>query len=152
MKISYMEKMKKNKQPLTIKDSFRVLSFIFAAIMISACSKKVTFPVSEVVPAAEAVVKVEENSNGNYEIELEVNNLAEPDRLTPDRRYYVVWMVSKKHGTINIGRLDINRKNNGELNTNTPYKPIRIFITAEDDKQPVIPSTQVVLDSGEFKV
>lgn len=147
-----MEKNDKKKQPLAIKDAFKVLSFIFAAILISACSKNVTFPVSEVVPAAEAVVKVNEDSNGNYEIELEVDNLAEPDRLRPERRYYMVWMVTKEHGTINIGRLDINRKNNGELNTNTPYKPIRIFITAEDDKQPVLPSTQVVLNSGEFKV
>lgn len=147
-----MENNDKRKKPLAVKDAFRILIFIFAAILISSCSKKVTFPVSEVVPAAEAVVKVDKDSNGNYEIELDVNNLAAPDRLSPERRYYVVWMVTKKHGTINVGKLDINRKNNGELKTNTPYEPIRIFITAEDDSQPVIPSTQVVLNSGNFKV
>lgn len=147
-----MEKNNSKKKALPLKDAFKVLSFIFAAILISACSKKVTFPVSDVVPAAEAVVQVDEDSNGNYEIDLEVKNLASPDRLRPERRYYVVWMVTKEHGTINIGRLDINRKNNGELSTNTPYKPIRIFITAEDDRQPVLPSTQVVLNSGDFKV
>ena len=147
-----MEKKSTKKKQLPVKEAFRILSFIFAAILISACSKKVTFPVSEVVPAAEAVVKVEEDDNKNYSIELEVKNLASPDRLRPERRYYVVWMVTKEHGTINIGRLDINRKNSGELDTNTPYEPIRIFITAEDDPQPVLPSTQVVLNSGEFKV
>ena len=135
-----------------MKEAFRVLSFIFAAILITACSKKVTFPVSDVVPAAEAVLKVEKDDNKNFEIDLEVSNLARPDRLTPERRHYVVWMVTKKHGTINIGNLDINRKNNGELNTSTAYEPIRIFITAEDDNKPVLPSTQVVLNSGEFKV
>lgn len=147
-----MEKSDTIKKNISIKHSFKVLSFIFAAILISACSKKVTFPVSEVVPAAEAVLKVDKDSNKNYEIELEVSNLAQADRLTPARRHYVVWMVTKKHGTINIGNLNVTRKNNAELNTNTPYEPIRIFITAEDDPSPVLPSTQVVLNSGDFKV
>lgn len=147
-----MEKNNKSKNLLKMKDSFRILSFIFAAILVSACSKKVVFPVSQVVPAAEAVLKVDKDDNNNYEIDLEVTNLAEADRLTPARRHYVVWMVTKQHGTINIGNLDINRKNNGELSTSTPYEPMRMFITAEDDPDPVIPSTQVVLNSGDFKV
>jgi hypothetical protein len=147
-----MEKKNKKNKPLSVPDAFKVLSFIFAAILITACSKKITFPVSNVVPAAEAVVKVDKDNNQNYEVELEVSNLASPNRLTPSRAHYVVWMVTKKHGTINLGRLDINRKNNGKLTTNTPYEPIRIFITAEDDSKPVLPSTQVVLNSEDFKV
>lgn len=147
-----MEKNNPSKKVISMKDSFRILSFIFAAILVSACSKKITFPVSSVVPAAQAVVKVDKDSNENYEIELEVSNLAGPDRLTPARRHYVVWMVSKRHGTINIGNLNVNRKNNAELTTSTPYEPIRIFITAEDDPSPVLPSTQVVLNSEDFKV
>lgn len=147
-----MEKNNKKKNSISMKDSFRVLSFIFAAILVSACSKKITFPVSDVVPAAEAVLQVDEDSNDNYQIDLEVSNLAQPDRLTPPRRHYVVWMVTQRHGTINIGNLNINRKNNGELSTNTPYEPIRIFVTAEDNPKPVLPSTQVILNSGDFKV
>lgn len=147
-----MEKNNNKNKNLKMKDSFRILGFIFAAILVSACSKKVVFPVSQVVPAAEAVVKVDKDDNNNFGIDLEVTNLAKPDRLTPSRRHYVVWMVTKEHGTINIGNLDINRKNNGELSTTTPYKPIRIFITAEDDGNPVLPSTQVVLNSEDFKV
>lgn len=147
-----MEKNNKPKNLLKMKDAFRILSFIFAAILVSACSKKVVFPVSQVVPAAEAVLKVDRDDNRNYEIDLEVNNLAGPDRLNPARRHYVVWMVTKQHGTINIGNLNVNRKNKGELTTSTPYEPIRIFITAEDDPAPVLPSTQVVLNSEDFKV
>jgi hypothetical protein len=147
-----MKKKNTTKKPLGVKDAFKVLSFIFAAIMITACSKKITFPVSNVVPAAEAVVKVDKDDNRNYEVELEVSNLASPNRLTPSREHYVVWMVTKKHGTINLGRLYINRKNNGKFTTNTPYEPIRIFITAEDDSKAVLPSTQVVLNSEDFKV
>lgn len=147
-----MEKNNTKNNGLSIKASFRILSFIFAAILVSACSKKITFPVSEVVPAAEAVLNIDKDSNKNFEIDLEVSNLAQPDRLTPARKHYVVWMVSKKHGTINIGNLDINRKGNGELSTSTPYEPIRIFITAEDNPKPVLPSTQVILNSGDFKI
>jgi hypothetical protein len=147
-----MEKNYTKRNELSIKSSFRILSFIFAAILVSACSKKVTFPISNVVPAAEAVVKIDKDSNKNYEIELEVSNLAHADRLTPPRRHYVVWLVTKRHGTINIGNLNVTRKNNAELTTGTPYEPIRIFVTAEDDPSPVLPSTQVVLNSGDFKV
>lgn len=147
-----MELKEQNRKRLEFKNIFRMLAFVFAAILVSACSKKVTFPVSDVVPAAEAVIKIDENSNDNYELELEVNNLAQPDRLTPSRRHYVVWMVTKQHGTINIGNLNVNRKNNAALKTSTAYKPIRVFITAEDDSQPVLPSTQVVLNSQEFKL
>ena len=135
-----------------MKEAFRVLSFIFAAILVTACSKKVIFPVSDVVPAAEAVVKVEKDDNKNFDIELEVSNLASPDRLSPARRHYVVWMVTKNNGTINIGNLNINRNNHGELQTSTAYEPIRIFVTAEDESKPVLPSTQVVLNSEEFEV
>lgn len=144
--------MKTRKKTLSIKNSFKLLSFIFAAVLVTACSNKITFPTSEVVPAAEAVLQVDKNSNDNYDIDLEVTNLANPERLTPSRRNYVVWMVTEKHGTINLGNLNVSKKNKASLETNTPYKPIRIFITAEDTPKAVLPSTQVVLNSEEFKV
>lgn len=140
------------KKVLPVKDAFKVLSFIFAAILISACSRDIVFPTSEVVPAARAVLKVDMNKSDNYDVNLEVQSLASPDRLTPPRRNYVVWMVTKKHGTINIGNLRVNKKNKADLETVTPYEPIRIFVTAEDGEEVVLPSTQVVLDSGKFKV
>lgn len=146
-----MENQNKKKE-LSVKEAFKVLSFIFAAIFISACSRDIVFPTSEVVPAARAVLKVDMNKSDNYDVNLEVQSLASPDRLTPPRRNYVVWMVTKKHGTINIGNLRVNKKNKADLETVTPYEPIRIFVTAEDGEEVVLPSTQVVLDSGKFKV
>lgn len=142
----------KKKKKLPLKAAFRILSILFMAILVSACSKKYVFPVSDVIPAAEAVVKVEKNKNDNYELELDIENMARPERLTPSRRNYVVWMDTERHGTINLGNLRIDRKNRASLTTVTPYKPIRVFITAEDRQGVVTPSTQVVLISPEIDI
>ncbi len=133
-------------------NSFRILSFIFAAIMISACSKKIVFPTSTVLPAADAVVKIDKDDSNNYELNLEVENMAKPDRLNPPRKTYVVWMVSERNGTINMGNLKINNKLKGSLEAVTPFKPICFFITAEESQNVTVPSTQVVLNSENFEV
>lgn len=140
------------KKKLNIRDSFKILGFLFAALMITACSKKIVFPTSEVLPAAEAVLEVEKNDNSNFDIDLKLQNLAEPERLTPSREIYTVWMVTERNGTINLGNLRVSNDNEASLNTTTPFKPIRIFITAEDDREATVPSTQVVLNSEEFKI
>lgn len=144
--------MKTRKNTLSIPNSFRILSFLFAAILISACSKKIVFPVSEVLPAATAQVKIDKTDNNNYKMELEVENMAKPDRLNPPRKNYVVWMVTEKNGTINMGNLKINNKLNGSLEGATPFKPICFFVTAEDKQDVDTPSTQVVLDSEKFNI
>src|SRR5690606_23366616 len=144
--------MKTSKNHLSMPYSFRILSFIFAAVLISACSRKVVFPTSTVLPAADAVVKIDKNDNNNYEIDLRVENMAKPDRLDPPRKKYVVWMVSEKNGTINMGNLEISKKLKGSLETASPYKPICFFITAEDREVVDTPSTQVVLNSENFEV
>ncbi|HET8886130.1 MAG TPA: hypothetical protein VFM70_07245 [Salinimicrobium sp.] len=133
----------------------KTLQFIFiilVAVVFVGCSNKIVFPNSEVIPAAEAVLKVEENKNNNYEINLEVEKMAKPDRLTPPRKTYVVWMISEKNGTINLGNLKVSDKNKATLQTVSPYKPIKVFITAEDTKSITVPSTQVVLSTKQFKV
>lgn len=140
------------KKRMPIQQSFKMLSFLFAAIMVVACAEKITFPTSNVLPAAEAEVKVEKNDNSNFELELKINNLAEPSRLSPPRKTYLVWMVTERNGTIKIGNLDVERDNEASLQTTTPFKPVRIFVTAEDDQNAEVPSTQIVLDSNEFRI
>lgn len=144
--------MKPKKTALSVTNSFKILSFIFAAILISACSKKVVFPTSQVLPAADAVVKIDKNDDNNYEIELEVENMAKPDRLNPPRRTYVVWMVTERNGTVNMGNLKISNKLKGSLKAVTPFKPICFTITAEEKQDVLTPSTQVVLNSENFDV
>lgn len=140
------------KRQLPMKDAFKIFTVLLMAVLVSACSQKITFPTSSVLPAADAVLKIDEDKAGNYELELEVENMAKADRLTPPRRTYVVWMNSANHGVMNLGSLRISGKNKGSLTTVTPYKPTRVFITAEDTQSVISPSTQVVLSTDDFKV
>lgn len=140
------------KKELPMKDAFRILSYVFAALLVAACSKKVVFPDSQVLPGADVELRIDRNKNNNYELEMELENLAKPNRLTPPRGTYVAWLVTERHGTINIGNLRPSNKNKASLTTVTPYKPIRVFITAEDNQEVISPSSQVVLNSEEFDV
>lgn len=142
--------MEKNKLP--IKDAFKILSFLFAAVLVTACSKKVVFPDSKALPGADVVLTMEKSKNNNFELELEFENLAKPERLTPPKKNYVVWLVTERHGTLNIGNLRVSNRNKASLVTVTPYKPIRVFVTGEDKQDVIFPSSHVVLNSEEFEI
>lgn len=144
--------MSKKKNVLSISDAFKVISFVLAAVLITSCAQRVVFPDSASLPGADAVLKINENKNNNYELELEVKNIAKPNRLTPPRNNYIVWLETASHGTVNIGNLRVSDKNRASMVTVTPYKPIRVFISAEDRQDVIFPSSQIVLNSEEFKV
>ncbi len=58
--------------------------FLFA---FSACSKKISFQTSSIVPAAEGTVKIKNDKNKNYVIDLNVIRLAEPKRLSSCQKH-----------------------------------------------------------------
>lgn len=121
----------------------------------SCASKKIGFATSTVVPAAEGDVKVKKDNNDNYSIELNVIRLADPKRLTPARETYVVWMDTENNGTKNIGQLKsssglFSSTLKSSLKTATVYKPVRIYITAEDNADVQYPGGQVVLNTNNF--
>src|SRR5690554_4512106 len=133
--------MKKN--TLSITDAFKVISFILVSVLMTSCAKRVVFPDSPSMPGADVVLKVEKNKNNNYELELEIKNIARANRLTPPRNTYVVWLETSSHGTINVGNLEVSSRNRASLSTVTPYKPIRMFISAEDKQDVIFPSSQI---------
>ena len=129
--------------------------FIITAIVISSCAHKVSFNASTVVPAAEGKVKVKKDNNNNYAVDVEVSNLAEPERLAEPKNVYVVWMETESNGMQNLGQLNtssglFSSNLKASLETVTPYKPIRIFITGEDAANIQYPSSYVVLDTTSF--
>lgn len=127
--------------------------FLFLALTLGACSSKMTFQDSSVVPAATGDVKVKKDKNNNYHVTVNVANLAEPQKLTPSRDVYIVWMdsdrnITKKLGQIKVGSGMFSKALAGELSVTEAEKPERVFITAEDNADTMSPSTEVVLTTG----
>ena len=128
---------------------FIILFLIGSSILIS-CSKRLIFNISPVVPAAEGKVKIKNDKNGNYSINLKIIHLAEPKRLSTPKDMYVVWMETEQNGIKNLGKLKtssnlVSKTLKSSMKTVTPFKPKSIFITAEDDADIQRPIGQEVL-------
>ncbi|EOR93345.1 hypothetical protein ADIARSV_3424 [Arcticibacter svalbardensis MN12-7] len=107
------------------------------------------------VPAAQGYVKISRDDNKNYAIQIEIKNLAESTRLHPPKAAYVVWMETTDNGTKNLGNLKsssgfFTSGLTGTLEAVTPFKPKRVFITAEDRSNINYPGTQAVLSTKTF--
>jgi hypothetical protein len=140
----------------TIKVDYRSLRFfsvgilLLVAFMFPSCARKMSFQTSTVVPAAEGSVKVKKNKNKNYDINLSVIRLAEPSRLDPPKKAYIVWMNTAQNGTKEVGQLKtssslLSKTMKSSLKTSVPFQPTGFFITAEDDADMHSPSGQVIL-------
>jgi hypothetical protein len=123
---------------------------LFSLLLVS-CSEKITFLNSKTVPAARGYVKVKKDKNDNYDINLNLKYLAEPNRLSPPRSTYVVWMTSDDSNIpINLGQIIGTSKLNIKFETVSSSKPIRIFITAENDASVQSPRNMLVLETNNF--
>lgn len=101
--------------------------------LLSDCNSADKFPNSQVTPAADTTALRTKDKNGNYEIVFTVKNLAGPKRLTPPRKVYVVWIVTRgSDEVVNVGQLTVNNIEPAVLKTLTAFEPIEIFFTAED--------------------
>jgi hypothetical protein len=143
-------------QNLLLRSQFKtLLSILIIFILLSACSKKVSFNTSTIVPAAEGVVKIKKDSNKNNSIDIKIKNLADPERLQIPKSVYVVWMVTEDNGVKNIGQLKSSKSMfssllEGTLKTVTSFMPKRIFITAEDNSDISMPGSYVILETKSF--
>ncbi len=121
---------------------------VLLIVSLQACSNKIKFLKSAVVPAAEGSLKLKQDDNKNYKIEVNVETLAKPERLTPPKKVYILWIDTESNGTKNVGQLNVSNSLNSSLNTVTAFKPKRIFITGEDSANVQSPNPQTVLDTG----
>ncbi|MEP7277362.1 MAG: hypothetical protein ABI813_01855 [Bacteroidota bacterium] len=132
------------------------LLMIAASLLFQSCgTTKMVFANSSVVPAAEGSVKVKKDKNNNYDIDLNVMRLADPKRLSPPAKVYVVWMETERNGTKNIGQITskdglFSSTLRSSLHTKTPFKPTEIFITAEEEADRQYPGSMVVLRTNSF--
>jgi hypothetical protein len=134
-----------------------LFSVVAALLMFSftSCAKKMAFMASSIVPAAQGTVKVKTDNNKNYAIQIEIDNLADPGRLTPPREIYVVWMETGQETAKNLGQIKtsssmFSKNLKASFETVSSVKPIKIFITAENDPNVQNPDWEVVLSTARF--
>jgi hypothetical protein len=118
-------------------------------------AKKVVFLSSSIVPAARGFVKVKRDINENYLIEVKISNLAEVNRLQPMKQAYIVWMITdheitKRLGQINSSTTFLSTKLKASFKKVLSSKPIKIFLTAEDEAGTQSPNEQVILTTDRF--
>ena len=117
--------------------------------------KKVGFLSSSIVPAARGYVKVKRDINENFLIQVKISNLAEVNRLQPSKQVYVVWMITDHEITDNIGQINssttfLSTKLKASFQKVSSFKPLKIFITAEDEAGAQSPNEQVILTTDRF--
>jgi hypothetical protein len=118
-------------------------------------AKKVVFLSSSVVPAARGYIRVTRDTDENYIIKVRISNLAEVNRLQPSKQVYVVWMVTDREITNSIGQINssttfLSTKLKASFKKVSSSKPIKIFITAEQDAATHTPDEQVILSTDRF--
>jgi len=124
--------------------------FILIAFWFTSCSKKTFFLQSSVLPAAEGYVEVSRDKSENYLIKLDLKNFAGAERLDPSNLTYVVWMVTARDAAVNIGRISTSNSLNVSFETKSSFRPIQIFITAEEQEDARYPGPMVILTTDRF--
>lgn len=145
----------KNVKISTTRKFVLIIASVMMLFYVSSCARKISFQPSSVVPAAQGSVKVTKDKNENYKIKISLINLAEPTRLQPSKSTYVVWMETADNRTKNIGQINsstgfLSSKLKTDFETVSSFKPVKIFITAEDDASIRYPGMQVVLSTNNF--
>ena len=79
---------------------------IMTIFLFQSCAGKIAFQASSIVPGAEGTVKVKKDNNSNYTIHVELSNLAEPRKLEPAMKTYVIWMETEQDPAKNIGQIN----------------------------------------------
>jgi len=102
-------------------------------LCVAAWAGEIPLVASSLVPAAAGTVSYEHDRNRNIKLEIKTKHLAAPERLTPAKNAYVVWIRSTDGQLQNAGLLKINSDLEGSFSTTTPLKAFDILITAEDN-------------------
>jgi hypothetical protein len=135
---------------------FKVFSLVLVVILVtSSCTNKISFLTSTVVPAARGTVKIKNDSNKNHTINIALLNLAEPERLNPAKKMYMVWMETDQGAIKNIGQImtdsgTFSKTLKADFKTVTSFTPVKIFITAENDANVQSPSWEIILTTAKF--
>jgi len=129
---------------------FTISLFVMIALWFTSCSNKAFFLQSSFLPAAEGYVEVTRDKSENYKIKIDIKNFAGAERLDPSNLTYVVWMVTARDAAVNIGRISTNNNLNASFETVSSFRPVKIFITAEEQENARYPGSMVILTTDRF--
>lgn len=121
---------------------FAVFSLLFT---LSAWGREDRLTNTGANPAAQGKVISDNDRNGNTNVEVQVKHMATPESLSPAKNSYVVWIQARGKDAEILGTLRVNSDLEGSLKATTPYKDFDIFITAEENPKPDIPSSLTIL-------
>jgi hypothetical protein len=122
---------------------------------ITSCATNESFLSSSVVPAAKGTVKVKKDNNQNYNVKAEIEDLAAVERLQTSKQTYVVWLETERGNYENLGQLVsskgfMSKQYTANLETITSFKPVRIFVTAENGLNVRYPDSVEILTTDRF--
>lgn len=128
---------------------------LIGVFVLGSCSQQAAFMQSSVVPAAHGDVKVKKDDNQNYKIDVKVTDLAEVEKVYSRNHAYIVWMETDDGDTEKLGQLVSSKgfftnQRKAELETVSSIEPVRLFITAERDKNVRYPSNKMILRTRTF--
>lgn len=120
----------------------RCLTICLIALLLASVAWAGDVPLvgSSLVPAAAGKINYEHDRNGNIKLDIKTKHLAAPERLTPAKNSYVVWIRSNDGQVQNAGVLRVNNNLEGSFTTTTPIKAFDVVITAEDSPSVSQPS------------
>ena len=123
-----------------------VLVCALLAIWPWSSSKEYHMTADRSVPGASGTVKVEKDKdNGNTKLDVSVEHLADPSRLTPPATAYIVWVRPSEGDAVKQGAIRVDKDLKGELKVVTTSKNCDVFITAEQSERASVPSDLEVL-------
>jgi len=114
--------------------TIKILGIIGVVALMTSCASTVKFPISQVAPAADITAKMTKQGKPNYLVTITANSLAASERLNPPKKFYVIWAVSQSGVTRNVGHFTQKNAVKATYKASFPYKPVEVFITAEDDE------------------
>lgn len=135
---------------------FSGIMMITMMLFIASCSSTEPFLNSSVVPAATGKVKVKKDGNQNYVIKVQIEDLADVERLQTSKDTYVLWMETDRGTNENLGQLKssssfFSKQHVASLETVSSYKPVRFFVTAENGSDVRYPDSVEILKTKTFK-
>ena len=126
----------------------RLALLLLAAVAAHGCGgKSIPLSIDPAIPAAQGQLKVGTTQNGNTKLELSIEHLAPPDRISSSASVYVVWVRSHEAEAqpVNLGGLTVNDNLEGEIVAITPLRNFALFVTPESSRVVTTPTGKVMI-------